>query len=237
MKKILILLLLFAVIVPGQSKDPDRILNEVKNNFDKISDYVVDVSIKLDVSFLKVPDTKAKIYFKRPDKVRIKSSGFALVPRGALDISPTSLLKGKYTAFFDREENFDGVKCAVVKTIPLGESEDVILTTFWIDRGKNRIMKVEISTKLNGTFLIVLKYSDQVMFPQLPSALTFSFDVSKLNIPKRFSGNSGDENAAAENKGPNVGKVFLEYSNYVVNKGIPDSVFTSGSGTFRGKKH
>lgn len=234
MKRFFLSILIFTVAVSAQSKDPDKILDAVKNNFNKINDYTVDVSIKVDVSFLKVPDTKAKIYYKEPDKVQIKSTGFALLPKGALDISPTSLLKGKYTAFFDRVEDYEGVKAAVIKAIPLGESEDVILSTFWIDAQKERIMKVEISTKLNGTFTIELKYSGEINFPQLPSSLMFSFDVSKLNIPKRFSG--GTDKGGNENYKPNPGKVYINYSNYVVNKGIPDSVFVKPNESFKRKR-
>lgn len=237
MKKILLFLFLLAVIIPAQSNDPDKILKDVENNFSRINDYVVNVSIKLDVSFLKVPDTNAKIYFKKPDKVAIKSSGFALLPKGALDISPTSLLKGKYQAFFDRFEDYKGVKAAVIKTIPLGESEDIILSTFWIDREKNRIMKVEVSTKLNGTFLLELSYSDKIKYEQLPSALVFSFDISKLNIPKRFSGNAGKDEETKDSPNPVIGKVFVKYSDYVVNMGIPDSVFTKQEKTFNKKRN
>jgi outer membrane lipoprotein-sorting protein len=222
MKKIFILLVAISFIVPGQTKNPDKILNEVKKNFDKIDDYSVDVTIKMDVSFLKVPDTKAKIYYKKPDKVNIESKQFALLPRRALDISPTSLLKGKYTAIFDKFETLNGVKTAVIKTIPLGESSEVVLSTFWIDLTDFVVRKVEISTKVNGTFTINLNYNTQTKFKQLPSSIIFSFNVSKLNIPKRFSGQ--EENNKADSSST-MGKVFIEYSNYKVNQGLPDSLF------------
>ncbi len=138
MKKLVFILFVFSICAAGQTKEPEKILNNVVDNFSKIHDYKVDVEIKIDVSFLKVPDTKAKIYFKQPDKTHIESRGFALLPKGAMDISPSSLLKGKYTAFFDRVEDYEGVKAAVIKTIPLGESENVILSTFWIDTRKEQ---------------------------------------------------------------------------------------------------
>jgi len=237
MKKLVFILVVFSICVAGQNKEPEKILNDVLNNFSKINDYKVDVEIKIDVSFLKVPNTKALIYFKQPDKAHIESRGFALLPKGALDISPTSLLKGKYTAFFDRIEDYEGVKAAVIKTIPLGESEDVILSTFWIDKEKKRIMKVEVSTKLNGTFNIELKYSKKIQYPQLPSSMVFSFDVSKLNISKRFTGGEGKDKEGGNNTGPILGKVFVNYSNYVVNKGIPDSVFTKPKEKIERKRH
>jgi hypothetical protein len=225
MKKIFLLVIVISFMVRGQTKDPDKILNEVKKNFEKIDDYSVDVSIKMDVSFLKVPDTKAKIYYKKPDKVNIESKQFALLPRRALDISPTSLLKGKYTAIFDKFETLNGVKTAVIKTIPLEESSEVVLSTFWIDLTDFIVRKVEISTKVNGTFTINLNYNSQNKFKQLPSSIIFSFNVSKLNIPKRFSGQEEDNKADTSSNRSTIGKVFIDYSNYKVNQGLPDSLF------------
>ena len=225
MKKIFLFFVIIAFAVPAQTKDPDKILNEVKKNFDKIKDYSVDVEIKVDVSFLKVPDTKAKIYFKSPDKVKVESKQFALLPKGALHISPASLLKGNYTALFDRFENYEGSKTAVIKTIPIGDSSEVILTTFWVDLSDYIIKKVEISTKVNGTFTLELKYDSGTKFKQLPSSLVFSFDVSKLNIPKRFTTQNEEDNPDTTSSKPSIGKVYINYSNYKVNQGLPDSLF------------
>lgn len=225
MKKIFLFFVIIAFAVPAQTKDPDKILNEVKENFDKIKDYSVDVTIKVDVSFLKVPDTKARIYFKKPDKTKVESKQFALLPKGALHISPASLIKGNYTALFDKFENYEGNKTAVIKTIPIGDSSQVILTTFWIDVTKYIIKKVEISTKVNGTFTINLNYDSNAKFAQLPSSLVFSFNISKLNIPKRFSEGIGDDKTDTTSNKPAIGKVYIGYFNYKVNQGIPDSLF------------
>ena len=225
MKKIFLFFIVIAFIAPAQTKDPDKILNEVKKNFDRIKDYSVDVTIKVDVSFLKVPDTKARIYFKQPDKVKVESNQFALLPRGALHISPTSLIKGNYTALFDRFENYEGSKTAVIKTIPIGDSSDVILTTFWIDLSDYIIKKVEISTKVNGTFTLDFNYDPKAKFKQLPSSLVFSFNVSKLNIPKRFTVQNEGDNQDETSSKPSIGKVYINYSNYKVNEELPDSLF------------
>jgi outer membrane lipoprotein-sorting protein len=225
MKKIFLFFLIITFAVPAQTKDPDKILNEVKKNFDKIKDYSVDITVKVDVSFLKVPDTKARIYFKKPDQVKVESKQFALLPKGALHISPTSLIKGNYTALFDRFEDYEGRKTAVIKTIPIGDSSDVILTTFWIDLSDYIIKKVEISTKINGTFTLELKYDSRAKFKQLPSSLVFSFDVSKLNIPKRFTTQNEEDNQETTSSKPSTGRVYINYSNYKVNQGLPDSLF------------
>ena len=224
-KTFLSLLIILSSAIYSQSKDPDIILNRVKEKFSSIKDYQVDVNIKIDVSFLKVPETKARIFYKSPDKIHIESKGFALLPKGALDFSPLSLMKGNYTALYDREEDIDGIKTTVVKTIPIGESSDVILSTFWVDQKLNILRKVEISTKVNGTFIINLKYDSAGKNIQLPEKMIFEFNISKLNIPKRFTTEDSEGPTDSDAKKSQMGMVVITYSNYEINKGIPDSLF------------
>ena len=65
------IILIFSVAAQAQKKDPEQILQKVKTEFNKIEDYTVDVKVKLDVDFLKMPDREAKVYFKKPDKIEI----------------------------------------------------------------------------------------------------------------------------------------------------------------------
>lgn len=224
MKKIILLFTAFASITLAQSKDPDLILKNVKQEFSTVKDYVADIKIKVDVKVLKVPETRAKIYFKQPDKIHIESEGFAMIPRKGLDFSPSSLLKDKYSAFYQKEDFVDGIKTAVVKVIPLEDNSNIILSTLWIDQAKNVIIKIESTTKTNGTFTIILNYDSNNKFP-LPDSMIFQFDMSRVDlVPNEFN----DRIEKKDNKktlAGLVGKVYIIYSDYVVNKGIPDSIF------------
>ena len=224
-----IILLVISVLSSSysQTNDPDFILKKVLETFNKVQDYEVNVNIKVDVDFLKVPETEAKIYFKQPDKVHFESATFALLPREGFDFSPSTLLKKKYTAFYERVDTIDDFRTAVVKVIPLGETDDVILSTLWVDQAKNVIRKVESTTKTKGTFAIELKY-DQANFKYpLPSLMIFSFNIDKTNIPMGFSGDMSPESKERkkDNKPTTAGKVYVSYSNYKVNIGIPDEIF------------
>lgn len=224
MKKTLILFTAFVSIAFAQSKDPDLILKNVKQEFNTVKDYVADIKIKVDVKVLKIPETKAKIYFKQPDKMHIESEGFAMIPRRGLDFSPTSLLKDKYSAFYQKEDFIDGVKTAVVKVVPLEDNSNVVLSTLWIDQNKNIIRKIESTTKTNGTFVINLSYDSNKKYP-LPDSLTFQFDMSRVDLaPKEFNDRIENGNKKKPLAGM-FGKVYITYTHYVVNKGISDSIF------------
>jgi len=226
MYKIIFLLFLF-LSAQGFSQDtkPELIINEVQNNFDGVQDYQVDVSIKVDVNFLKVPESKAKLYFKQPDKIHFESDGFALLPKEGMNFSPFAFTKGDYTALFEKEEILDGIKTTIIKIIPLGDVNNIILSTLWIDRSKKVIRKVESTTKTNGTFVMELKYDDPKLNFPLPTSMTFVFNIDKLNLPKSISGDMNTETKKEDDNKTTTGKVFIKYSNYKVNKGISDSMF------------
>lgn len=225
MRSLILFLLLFITEIFSQQKIADELINSVITNFNRVKDYEVDIDIKVDVEFLKVPESKAKIYFKQPDKIRLKSDGFALLPKEGLDFSPAALTKKDYTAIYEQDVILNGIKTSVVKVIPVGEQSNIILSTLWIDPINKVIRKVESTTKTNGTFTIELFYNETMKYP-LPDKMVFSFNIDKLNLPKAFS---NDGNLPKKRKrvpdAPTKGNVIVEYSDYKVNVGIPDSVF------------
>ena len=227
MKLLISLLLVLVQLGFSQSKDPDTIINSVITQFNIVKDYQVDVNIKIDVEFLKVPETKAKIYFKQPDKIHLEAEGFAMLPKNGMEFSPSSLLKKDYTAIYEQDVDLNGFKSSIVKVIPSGDQGDVILSTLWVDQKKQLIRKVESTTKTNGTFTIDFSYDDKIKYP-LPTKIIFSFNLDKMNIPATISGETDAENPDKKDKNSDSrtkGKVIVNYSNYQVNKGIPDSIF------------
>lgn len=227
MKLIISLFLLVVNFGFSQSKDPNEIIDAVITNFNKVNDYKVDVNIKVDVEFIKVPETKAKIYFKQPDKVHLEADGFAMLPKNGMEFSPSSLIKKDYTAIYEQDVDLNGYKTSIVKVIPIGDQGEVILSTYWIDQSKKLIRKVESTTKTNGTFTIDFTYDDKIKYP-LPSKIVFSFNMDKLNLPATITGETSNQKSDKKNKNSDLrtkGSVIVSYSNYVVNKGIPDEIF------------
>jgi hypothetical protein len=226
MKLIYFLILSLSTVTIAQKQDPGQILDDVVNEFNKVQDYEVDVSIKVDIEFLKVPESQAKIYFKQPDRISLKSDGFAMLPRNGFNFSPSTILKDEYTAIYEKQEIIDGKNLTLIKIIPLGTTSDVILSTLWIDEEISAIRKIESTTKVNGTFTIDFSYNEMNKYT-VPSKMVFSFNIDKMNFPSSMMGST--DSRKREKKKPSdsltKGKVFVEYSNYKINKGVPDSVF------------
>ena len=207
-----------------QSKDPDEILEGVKAAFKKIVDYEVDIRVKIDVDFLKVPDSEAKLYFKQPNKIHVESKKFALLPRQGLDFSPLGLLSVKYTALYEQEDTIRNIPTSVVKIIPLGNDGDIILSTFWVDQSRNLIIRVESTKKPTGTFTIDFTYEKYDDYYELPSKMEFTFTVDRMMFPRGMDGQSDDEDSN-DKSDSKTGKVYITYANYKVNQGLPDELF------------
>jgi len=144
-----------------------------------------------------------------------------------MEFSPTSLIQKDHTAIYEQDVDLNGIKTSIVKIIPLGAQGDVILTTLWIDQKEKIIRKVESTTKTNGTFTIDFSYNDKVKYP-LPEKIVFAFNIDKMNLKGNISGDKSDSQKKNKNKPSDSrtkGKVIVSYSNYMVNKGISDSIF------------
>ena len=233
MKKILITLMLMgAIAVSAQTKNPNQLLNAVRQKFNKVNDYKADANIKLDMSFFKVPDMKAKIFFKKPDKIKVEADGFAMLPKQGLKFSPADLLQDDFTAIYVRSETMDNHKIDVVKTIPNSDSSEVILSTLWIDATESVIRKVETTRKKGGTTQIDLIYENYEF--GLPSQIKLSFNLGDIKMPVNLSQQPNEKTDTGKKNRRRrglpedeslKGSVLMTYKNYQINKGIPDSFF------------
>jgi len=207
--------------------NPENLLSDVRKNFARVKDYSADMLIKVDINIIKVPETKVKILYKAPDKIRVKSESFAMLPKEGMNFSPNALLKGDNSIIFEKEEDWNGSRIAVIKLIPLGSASEIVLSTIWVDVNQLVVRKVESTTKTRGTFVIDLQYEKTVTEFPLPSMMTFKFDMSRQNFNSH--GFEEDEKPKEEKKDKSKnteGTVKIVYSGYAVNKGIPDSEFT-----------
>ena len=224
--KNLLMLLLISGFMFAQNKNPQQILDDVTNKFDSVKDYQVEVTIKIDVDFLKVPETKAKLYFKQPDKTKFESEGFAMLPKQVFEINPGKLLSFDYTPIYVRDEKLDDINTAVIKIVPNSDSTNMLLSTIWVDVENSRVQKIETATKHGGAMTTVLAYNNESKYP-LPSKVIVEFDV---NAPAPVT-SANDQNSIVQNKRAVVGRrqlngsVTLTYSDYKINEGLPDSLF------------
>jgi outer membrane lipoprotein-sorting protein len=88
LNNVIIPLLLLICSVPTRAQDTDKLLERVKTKLASVTDYQAEGVMKTDVSFMKVPESKVTVYYKKPDRFRIKKEGgISIVPKGGVNIN------------------------------------------------------------------------------------------------------------------------------------------------------
>ena len=97
MKKAFLSLLVLS-LAPGSHAQPaTELLQKIRARLDQVNDYQATGTMKTNVSFLKEPEASVTVYFKKPDKLKIRNDkGISFVPKGAVTISLNNLLKGAF---------------------------------------------------------------------------------------------------------------------------------------------
>ena len=204
-----------------------EIIRQVKVKLDKVQDYEAKARLKTNVIFIKVPVADVRIYFKRPDKLKIHNeNGISFIPKGSVNISLGNLFANsdEYDVIDAGKEASSGLR--IIKLLPKEDSADVVLSTLYIDEKQLLIKKAKTTTKENGTYELEMTYgkyadyglADKIIFLfntkeyKLPKGVTFDYDVDRQK-------NKEDQ---LKNK---KGRVEINYSEYIINKGVPDSIF------------
>lgn len=204
------------------------LVKKVKAKLDKVNDYTAQGKLKMDVSFIDAPDSKVTVYYKRPNKFKVKKAGgISILPKGGISVNVGSLLSenDNYDLLPVNDATIEGVETKVVKLIPRDESSDIVLATLYIEEKNAVVRKATVTTKENGTYEIELSYGKYINWG-LPDKVIFSFNTKEYKLPKgiTFEYEKGEKKKEESLKNKK-GKVAISYSNYIINKGIDDSVF------------
>jgi outer membrane lipoprotein-sorting protein len=222
----LALILFFPVFVFAQGET--ELVKKVKAKLDQVTDYQANGTMKIDVSFIKAPASPVKVFYKKPDQFTVKKEGgISILPKGGLSANLNSIfLTDNYTIVPAGETTLKTNKVKIVKLLPLDENSNIVITTLYIDEKEALIKKSVITTKESGTYEMELAYGKYSAWG-LPDSVVFVFNTKDYKLPKGVtieyeSGDKKPKTNAVQNK---KGKVEIVYSNYIINKGIPEAVF------------
>ena len=218
------------VCLSSNAQDVNALITKVKTNIDKVNDYVATARMVTNVSFLKVPDADVSVYFKKPNKLKIKNEkGISFVPKGAVSINLNNILSGsKYTAIDAGTDKINNTIVRVIKLLPVDDNADVVLSTVYIDEANLVIRRAKTTTRTSGSYQLEMNYGRYAPYG-LPDKIVFSFDTKDYKLPKgiTFDFDDGTQNrkTAAEKAQNRNGKAEITFSNYSINKGVSDEAF------------
>ena len=213
----------------SSAQEINTLVLKAKQKIEKVNDYQASGKMKTNVTFLKVPIANVKIYFKRPNKLKVKSEkGISFIPKGAVSINMNNILAGNdYTIIDAGIEKLGNVSVRVARLLPNDDNSDVVLSTLYIDAASSLILKAKTTTRDNGTYELEMTYGKYAAY-SLPDKIIFSFNTKDYKLPKGITFDFDDGAAKPKPVDKNKikkGRAEITFSNYTINKGLPESVF------------
>lgn len=223
------MLIVFCIPFLTQAQDVTQLVEKVKAKIELVNDYTASGKMKTNVSFLKVPVANIKIYFKKPNLVKIKNeTGISFIPKGAVSIDLNNILSnGGYTVLDAGNDKIGSTAVKVVKLLPEDDNAEVVLSTLYIDETRQVILKTKTTTRDNGSYELEMSYGKYVAYG-LPDKIIFSFNTKEYKLPKgvTFDFDDGSNAKKQVDKTKNKkGRAELSISSYLINKGLSDAVF------------
>ena len=235
-------IVLFQNLLFANGQKEDYYIDKINEKFNTINDYKVDMTIKIEVPAFRMPKKKYKVFYKNPDKIKIKSKGFGILPKTGLFTSPN-----------DNFDNLKNIKLAKNK-LELDENEIMMIGDLIVDSLKlempneySRItfdpiveVKVDtlnwviknVTTKLDTLKLFQINnyyeiYSNEYYMPKQSVVKYYIKDKKLFNWLNKDAGNIINQGQELANKNNSIveGTITVNYKNYKINKGIKDKVF------------
>ena len=241
--------LIVSSILLAQTLSIEKISDNVISQFDKIEDYQVDLKISVKMTGFRMPNKKIRLYYKRPDKMKIETRGFAILPKTGVDGNPNEFLDMlkqvtsiKRTIHNNRpffrikgKVNQDSLKIPI--TVKKNEIPNITMEVL-VDAKEWVITEVGVFLDLENVFSFNTNYIE-VNEVMVPERSVFNIGIKGISRwstqnPFDFGGPGSDRQdfeRIAKNAGYDplkdefVGEMILTFSNYTVNKGIDDSLF------------
>jgi outer membrane lipoprotein-sorting protein len=227
MKKILSITFAWFLLNQLSAQSPQDLVNKIKTKLEKVNDYTAKGKLKTNVVFIKAPVASVKVYYKKPDKMKIvNENGISFIPKGSVNINLAKFLSGSgnYEIVDAGIEPSTGLR--ILKLLPSDENSEIVLSTLYIDEKAELIKKAKNTTRDNGTYELEMSYGTYAPFG-LPDKVIFSFNTKDYKLPKgvTFDYDDGSEKKPDESLKNKKGKVEITYSEYLINKGVDEGIF------------
>ena len=141
------------------AQTPEELVNKIKAKLEKVNDYTAKGKLKTNVVFIKAPIASVKVYYKKPDKMKIvNENGISFIPKGSVNINLAKFLSGagNYEIVDAGNEAITGLR--ILKLLPSDENSEIVLSTLYIDEKAELVKKAKNTTRDNGTYELEMSY-------------------------------------------------------------------------------
>ena len=237
--RIILLFLLSSFLFSNENKE-DYYIRKTNEKFNEVNDYQVEMIIRVKVPAFRMPKKKYKVFYKKPNKIKIKSKGFGILPKTGLFTSPNDNFDNlkNITMIYDEDLSNHVVLKGdlIVDSLKFDMPNEYSRITFdpivevKIDT-INWVIK-NVTTKLDTLKLFQINnnydlYNDKYYMPKESVVKYFIKDKKLFNWINKDASNVIGQGKELANRNDSIveGTITVEYNNYKINKGIKDKIF------------
>ena len=218
--------------------DVNRVVDKTQKQFEKASDYQVTMKIELKVPGFRMPKKKYKVFFKQPNKLKIKSRGFGMLPKTGIFTSPKDNFDNLKNMRFISTDNNNGqvyIKGEVIVDslklkMPNEYAKLGFRPTVTVKIDTNNWVINNIITELDTLKLVEItntykKVDNNYVMPSASTVQYFIKDAKLSGWLKKDITSIVGQNPLEQKSDMVEGKISILYEDYIINRGIKDKVF------------
>ncbi|MCE5199946.1 outer membrane lipoprotein-sorting protein [bacterium] len=181
----------------------EAVMAAVKKQYAKVRDYRVEAVLNVKGPSLSIHNMGMTVYYKKPNKVHVDAkSGMAMVPQGTFFGNPIEDLARGTQPVYMKSECKDGHDCHVIRLDSANGNPGV---TVWVNKKLNLI----VATETPGAYGVRTNWRyDKI--------------DGKYYMPVEIRAQMPSNNPSKPDQRV---KVTVRFTNYILNKGIRDSIF------------
>ena len=219
----------------------DKIILRANEEFEKVSDFQAKMTVSLDVPGLRMPKKEYRAYYKRPNKFKATTKGFGVLPNTGLFTSPKDNFDNLKDLDINQDKNKIGNNQIMISGTLIMDSLKAKFPNEYAKLSFNPIVDVVVDTskwlinsvtsridtlklfQINNYYEL---YENKYYLPSTSKVEYFIKDMKLANwlkddIPSMI----GADQQIAKNQDIVKGMITVKYSDYLINKKLPDYIF------------
>ena len=223
------------------NNNPEYIIKKTDDQFREINNYQVDMVISIAIPAFRMPKKKYKVYFKQPDKIKVKSRWIGLLPKTEMFTSPlenfSNLSNIRFSKDFSRTDPNeimlvgDLVLDSLALDVPNEYARLTFKPTVDVKVDTQNWVITQVLTKIDTVKIMEINNFYDVVDDSfyMPIRSTVEYYVKDARLSKWINKDIGT--IMGNNHNMNIesdmvkGLISVNYTKYRVNRGIKDSIF------------
>ncbi|MCS6990333.1 MAG: hypothetical protein NZL95_00530, partial [Chitinophagales bacterium] len=166
-----------------QAQSSGQLVQALAQRYAGIKTLRADVVVTTEIPSVQISPVQAKLVYKRPGRLSLKSSGIAILPRLPSGFSWETLADTtRFTALLLPPTNEGHNRLQQLQLIPVADTGELMLARIWLNENLLPV-KSQLTTRSQGTIVIENRYG-KAEHLGLPDQMIFIVDLQQFKLPK-----------------------------------------------------